>query len=375
MDFELTSEQQMLKKSFAEFLSKECPFDMVREIKNSALGYSKKIWKKMAQLGWQGLIHDEQYGGSEGSFLDLFILFEEIGKVLLPSPLLDSAVMSAMLIADTADAKIKKKYLPSLINGKKIATMALLDERGRLSLSAPPALSEKTEGGYAVSGSFILVPYANIADLMLFCADIKADQPGGPTLFMIDAKSDGISLAPMDTITDDKAYSVELDKVFVSAENIIGDIGKSTEYVETMLAKATVLKCGEMIGAFKRVLDMAVGYASTRKQFGVPIGKFQAVQHHCADMAVNLQGAQLISYRAADRMSRGIAEASDVAMAKAFCSDTYLSATQVAHQIHGAVGFSEEFDIGLFYKHAKACELCFGHSQIHRLTVADSMRL
>jgi len=375
MNFELTSEQQMLQKSFAEFLSKECPFDMVREIKESDLGYSKKIWKKMAQLGWLGLIHEKHYGGEEGSFLDLFILFEEIGKALLPSPLLESAVMSATLIADYADEKAKKKYLPSLINGKKIATMALLDEKGRFALSTPPAVAGKTGDGYAVSGSFMLVPYADVTDFILFCADIKGDQPGGSTLFMIDAKSDGISLTQMNTITDDKTFAVDLDKVSLQAENIIGDIGKGTVYLEKMLAKATVLKCGEMTGAFKRVLDIAVDYASTRKQFGVPIGKFQAIQHKCADMAVNLQGAQLISYRAADRMSKNIAEAKDVAMAKAFCSDTYLSATQMAHQIHGAVGFSEEFDIGLFYKHTKACELFFGHSQVHRSTVADTMGL
>lgn len=376
MDFELTLEQKMLKKSFAEFLSKECPFDTVREIKKSALGYSKKIWNKMAKLGWLGLIHEERFGGSEGEFLDLFILSEEIGKALLPSPLFESAVMSAMLISDTADEKIKKKWLPSLINGKKIATVALFDGKGRISLSAPPVTAQKEENGYTISGTYILVPYANIADVILICADIKGVQPGGPTLFMIDAKSDGVSLEAMDTLTDDKVYTVNLDKVNVAPENIIGDIGNSATYMEMMLDKATVLKCGEMIGGFKRVLDMAVNYASTRKQFNVPIGKFQAVQHYCADMAVNLQGAQLIAYRVATIMTEGTADAKkDIAMAKAFCSDTYLHATQVTHQIHGAVGFSEEFDIGLFYKHAKACELIFGHSQIHRATVADAMGL
>lgn len=375
MDFELTTEQQMLKKSFAEFLSKESPFDTVREIKRSTLGYSEKIWKEMAQLGWLGLIYDEQFGGSEGSLLDLFILFEEIGKTLLPSPMFDSAVMSAMLVSDMAGEKIKKKWLPALINGEKIATVALLDKRGRVSLSAPPVAAEKKDKGYTVSGTYILVPYADIADAIFFCANIKGNKPNGPTLFMVDPKSDGVSLASMDTLTDDKAYTVTLDKVNVDAENTIGDIGKSAAYMENMLTKATVLKCGEMTGAFKRVLDMTLDYAANRKQFGVPIGKFQAIQHNCADMAVHLQGAQLIAYRAAAMMSEGTANAKDVAMAKAFCSDTYRHATQVAHQIHGAVGFTEEFDIGLFYKHAKACELLFGHSQIHRATVADEMGL
>ena len=225
-----------------------------------------------------------------------------------------------------------------------------------------------------MSGTYILVPYAKAADAIIVGADIE-DGRGGPTLFMIDPKSGGVRLEETGTITDDKAYSVKLDKVGVPSENIIGEIGKSPDYMEKMMAKATVLKCGEMIGAFTRTLDIAVKYAATRKQFGVPIGKFQAVQHGCANIAVHLQGARLIAYKAAAMIADGTADAKDIAMAKAFCSDTYREATAVAQQIHGGVGFTEEFDIGLFYKHAKASELLFGHAQMHRQVVADAMGL
>lgn len=376
MDFELTSEQNMLKKSFAEFLSKECPFDIVKEIIKSDPGYSKSIWKKMAQLGWLGLIFEEKYGGSEGSLLDLFILFEEIGKVLLPSPLFASVVMSGLLVSDAASEAQKKKILPAIINGKSIFTVALLDEKGNICSKNPKAVAMRNETGeYSVNGTFLLVPYANIAETILFCADVRGDGSGGPTLFMVDTKTKGLNISAVDTITDEKKFEVTFENVGIPAENIMGSIGKGDEYMDKMLPKAMVLKCGEMVGGFQQVLDMTVAYAAERKQFGVPIGKFQVIQHYCADMAIDLNGAKLIAYQAACAMSKGRSFVKEAAMAKAWCSDTYRDATQASHQIHGGVGFTEEFNIGLFYKHAKESELLFGHAKINRSKVADVMGL
>ncbi|MBW2367768.1 MAG: acyl-CoA/acyl-ACP dehydrogenase [Deltaproteobacteria bacterium] len=371
MDFSLTLEQNVLKETFTEFLSKECPFDVIREIKTSDEGYSKKTWRKMADLGWMGLGFEEKYGGSEGSFLDLFILFEEIGKVLLPSPLFTSAVMSGLLLSEAGSEEQKGKYLPRIINGKQIFTVALLDGKGRTLPTVPETVAIKNDAGdYTVSGSYLLVPYVNVSDHIFFIADIRNAPSGGPTIFMATPSSKELTFSAVDTITDEKKYAIRFDNVTIPAKNIIGGIGQGDFHLKRMLSKAIVIKCAEMIGGFNQAMDMTVAYAAKRKQFGVPIGKFQAIQHYCADMAIDLKGAQLMAYQAASMMSEGIACEKEVAMAKAWCSDTYRKATQICQQIHGGVGFTDEFNIGLFYKHAKECELMFGHSKIHRSKVA-----
>ncbi len=376
MDFALNNEQEMLRRSFAEFLTKECPFDQVREIKKDEAGYSKDIWKKMARLGWLGLIFEEQYGGSEGSFLDLFVLFEEIGKVLLPSPLFTSIVLAGLLIQESGTDEIKNKYLPPMIDGKKILTVALLNEKGMIDGDNPSIIAKKVpEGDFIINGTRLLVPYANIADEILFCAKIEGDNEGGPSLFSVNGRAQGLDIQPMDTITEEKKYAVVFTNVSVPAANIIGKIGRGDTHLHPVLQKAIVLKCGEMMGGFRQVVDMTVEYAKERHQFGRPIGSFQAIQHYCADMAIDLEGALLIAYQAATLISDGVSCAKEVAMAKAWCSDVYKKATQVSQQIHAGIGFTEEYNIQLFFKHAKESELMFGHSIFHRSKVANEIGL
>ncbi len=376
MDFGLDKEQEMLRKSFSEFLSKECPFDTIRDIKKSDAGYSKNIWKKMARLGWLGLVFEEKYGGSQGSFLDLFILFEEIGKVLLPSPLLFGNVLPGLLIQEAGSDELKSKYLPLLIDGKTIITLALFNENGAMDKDQPGVEAEKSaNGGYVLNGTRLLVPYVPVADKILLCVDIKGKGATGPALVFVDRDSAGLTATPVNTITDEKSYAVAFENVAIPKENILGNIGMGNDILDHVLPRATVLKCGEMIGGLRRVLDMTVAYAKERHQFGRPIGSFQAVQHYCADMAIFLDGAVLIAYHAASLLSRNKPCAKEVAMAKAWCSDSYKQCTWMSQQIHGGIGFTEEFNIQLFYKHAKESELMFGHAKYNRSRVADEIGL
>jgi 3-oxocholest-4-en-26-oyl-CoA dehydrogenase beta subunit len=375
MDFGYDKEQEMLRKSFAEFLSKESPFDTIREIKKSEAGYAKELWKKMAQLGWLGLIFAEKYGGSQGTFTDLFLLFEEIGKVQLPSPLLMGNVLPGLIIQSAATDAVKEKYLPAMINGKKIVVLALYDEKGCMDSDRPKISATKEADGYVVNGTRLLVPYANAADEILVCAQVEGDSENGPTLFAVDAKAKGIRTTSMNIITDEKSHVVVFDNVRVGAGNIIGKIGKGNAIINEVMPKAVVLKCAEMIGGLRRLLDMTVNYAKDRRQFGRPIGSFQAVQHFCADMAIFLDGGALIAGYAASLISDGAPCEKEVSMAKAFISDAYKQSTWMSQQIHGGIGFTEEFNIQLFYKHAKESELMFGHSAVHRSRVADLIGL
>jgi len=376
MDFSLKEETILLKNNAARYLKEKCSSSFIRNILRDEKGFSPIIWKEMAEMGWLGLIHDEQYGGIGGSFFDLVILFEEMGKVLLPSPFFCSAILSGLVIKEAGDANLKAEYLPFIIRGEKILTMGLLDERGRYDHEQPSLeAKESSDGSYAVEGTRILVPYANVADEILVCANVRGVKAEGATLLKIHGKADGQKKIPLDTLTGEKTFAVAYKSVQVPAQSVIGAIGQGATYLSRIIPPVTILKCGEMLGGLERVVEMTVEYVKQRQQFGKPLGSFQAIQHYCVDMATYLETTKLITYQAASLLSEGIPCHKEIAMAKAWCSDAYKKSTWIAQQIHGGIGFTEEHDLHLFYKHAKASELAFGDSWFHRTKVAEEMGL
>ena len=374
MDFSLSEETVMLKNNAARFLQEKCPSSLVREWIKEEEGYSKEIWKEMADLGWCGLIYEEKYGGYGGDFFDLLIILEEIGRVLLPSPFLCSAALAGMIINEAGDEKQKDEDLPPVIQGEKIVTVALLAEHGNFDAHDPMIEAVKARGDdYLINGTRILVPYAHIADGIILCANLMDSGTGGPTLFKIDGKADGLEKTLLDTMTGEKTFAVTFENVRTGPENIIGEPGKGDIYLDRILPKATILKCGEMLGGLERVLDLTVSHVTERQQFGQPLGSLQAVQHHCANMAAYLESTRLVTYQAAYLLSEGLDCPKEVALAKAWCNEAYRKTTWISQQLHGGIGFTEEYDLHLYYKHAKASELAFGGTWFHRSEIADLM--
>jgi len=362
-----------LRDSAARFLKDNCPSSFVKEIIKEDMGFSKSIWKQMAELGWLGLIYDEKYGGTGSPLFDLLILFEEIGKALLPSPFFCSAVMSGLVINETGDSKLKDEYLPLIIQGEKILTIGLMDEKGRYDFDDTDLEAKETADGYVINGTRILVPYAHVADAVIVCAKVKGSGDTGPTLFKIDSQAPGQDKIPLDTLTGEKNYAVVFEDVRLSSDGVIGAIGEGAAYLNKALPKAIIIKCGEMLGGLERVVDMTVAYMKERNQFGHPLGSLQVVQHYCADMATYLEATRLITYQAATLADEGIPSDKEIAMAKAWCSDAYKKCTWIGHQLHGGIGFTDEHDLHLYYKHAKESELAFGDSWFHRSKVAQEM--
>lgn len=374
MDFAFSPEQEELRRSFAKFLGDKCPLSLVKEWVKGEKGFSKNLWKEMGQLGWFGLMYEENYGGSGLTFLDLFMVMEEMGAALLPSPFFTSVILSGMLIREAVDYEGKDEDLRALIRGDKIFTLALLDERGQCD-AENPGIEAVDEGGgsYRINGTRLLVPYAGAADEILFCAALKGGSDRLPTLFKVSSTLEGVSLTPLDAVACEKMFAVRFRDSVAGARSILGRAGKGHRCISWLLPKAAALKCGEMLGGLRRVLDMTVTYARERRQFGRPIGSLQIVQHHCADMAACLETSRLLAYQAAWLLSRGMSCDKEVAMAKAWCSGAYKKSTWIAHQVHGGMGFTEEYDLHLFYGHAKAAELSFGDPRFHRSIVADRM--
>lgn len=376
MDLEFSEDQKMLKAMAREFLVKECPMKFIREMEESEQGYSTEIWQKTVDLGLQGLPFPEKYGGGGGSFLDLVVLLEEMGRACLPGPFFSSVILGGLTIL-AAGSEEQKQQLLSAISEGKICTLALTEADGGYSAGSIETRATADRDEYVISGTKWFVPDAHIADYILCVARTKEGSSGeeGISIFIVDAKSQGISYTLLDTIAGDKQCEVILDKVRVPKENILGALDKGWEVVEKTLQYAAIAKCGELVGAAERVLEMSVDYAKERIAFDHPIGSFQAIQHYCANAKVDSDGIRLRTYLAAWILSEGLPANKEVSITKAWVGEAYRRVTAVGHQIHGSIGYTLDHDMQLYFRRGKAAEALFGDADLHREMIACQLGL
>jgi len=376
MNLALTEEQEMLRTSARDFLTAKLPKTVVKEVEESEKGYSPEMWKEMAGLGWMGLAFPEKYGGADMSFLDLAILLEEMGRACLPGPYFSTVILGGFPILDIGSEEQKQEYLPKIANGELIFTLALTEPNASYDAAAMlEAISDKD--GYVLSGTKLFVPDAHIADYMLVVArtDKKAKPESGITIFIVDAKSSGISSTVLKTIADDKLCEVVFNKVNVPKDNILGQLNQGWSKVEKLVERAAVAKCCEIVGCIQQALDMTVNYAKERKQYDRPIGSFQVIQHYCVDMLIDVEGARLSTYQAAWMLSEGLPCTEEIAIAKAWASQVSPRVMALAHQVHGAIGCTIDHDLQFYTRRAKAAEVTFGDASFHREVVAQAMGL
>ena len=374
MDLGLDEAQQMLRNSARAFLEAECPDTYVREMERDPRGYTPELWQKMAEQGWLGLIVPERYGGVGLSFLDLSILLEEMGRAMLPGPFFSTVVMAGMAVLDAGSEEQKQEILPRIADGQLIMTMALTEPSARWDAKGVETAAESGGDGFLISGTKLFVPDAGGADYLVIAAR-TGDAEEDISLFLVPRESDGVSLTPLKTIAQDKQFEVFLEGVKVPSSALLGELNEGWRTLEKVLQWGAVGKCAEMVGGSQQVLDMTVEYAQQRVQFGRPIGSFQAVQHHCANMATDVEGTRYITYQAAWRLSEGLPSETEVATAKAWVSEAYRRVCALGHQCHGAIGFTKEHNMQLYSRRAKAAELAFGDADLHLEKVADAIGL
>ncbi|MBM3167316.1 MAG: acyl-CoA dehydrogenase [Chloroflexi bacterium] len=377
MDLGLNEQQEMLRRSARDFLQKECPKQLVRQLDASDSGYSPELWGKMAELGWLGLAFPEEYGGNGGSFLDLAVLLEEMGYNILPGPFFSTVVLGGLAILAAGSEQQKKSLLPKIATGELLLTLALTEPSAKYDAASIKTKATAQNDEYVINGTKLFVPDANVAHYILCVARTqpKKNTEDGLTVFLVDSKSPGIKCTLLKTLARDKQCEVVFDNVHVPRENIIGKLNKGWPIVADIIQKATVAKCAEMVGGAQAALEMSVKYAKERVQFNRPIGSFQAIQHYCANMVTDVDGSRFITYKAAWKVSEGLPATYDVAVAKAWTGEAYARVTLLAHQIFGAIGFTMDHDMHLYYRRAKAGEIAFGDSDFQRAIVAQEMGL
>ncbi len=377
MNLSLSEEQEMIKTSARDFLTDKLPKAAVKEMEESEHGYSPELWQEMAGLGWMGLAFPEKYGGADMSFLDLAILLEETGRACLPGPLFSTVVLGGLPILDAGNEAQKQEYLPRIASGEIIFTFALTEPSARYDAAAITAEAAADGDEYTLNGTKLFVPNADIADYMLVVArtNEQAQPEEGISIFIVDTKSPGISTAVLKTMANDKLGEVVFNQAKVPGKNVLGQLNQGWSEVQRIIERAAVAKCCEMTGGMQQVLEMTVDYAKERKQFGRPIGSFQIIQHYCADMLSDVEGARLSAHQAAWMVSEGLPCTEQVAIAKAWAGQASQRVMALAHQIHGAIGVTLDHDLHYYTRRAKAAEATFGNADFYLEIVAQEMGL
>ena len=370
MDMGLSEIQQMLKNSAREFLAQESPLTLAREMENDAQGFPDDLWRQVASLGWTGIPFPEQYGGTGGSFLDLAVLIEEMGRALLPAPYFATVVLGGLTVLDAGSEDQKGYLLPGVCTGDVRLTLALTEPSATTEAWGIETTAAPGPDGYILNGVKLFVPDAHAADIIIVAA--RTAEPAGDnredgvTLLFVPSDAPGVTVAQIATIGNERLCEVQLDGVAVPQEAALGAVGRGWPVIERALARATAAHCVQMVGGAEAVLDMTLDYVKQRTQFGRPVGSFQAVQHHCANMATDVEGARHVAYQAAWAIAEGQPARREVAVAKAWCSGAYQRVCSLAHQCHGAIGFTMEHNLQLYTRRAKTQELSYGNVHDHK---------
>ncbi|HTQ85010.1 MAG TPA: acyl-CoA dehydrogenase family protein [Candidatus Solibacter sp.] len=353
MQFGLSESQQMLKDNARKFFSGECPMDQVRRLMETDTAFDGVLWAKMAEQGYTGIIFPEEYGGVGLGKVELILFMEEAGRALLPGPFFSTVALAGVVLDALGTTEQKKKYLAPICRGEARSTLAMLEA----SASWDPADVRIAAVNGKLTGEKLFVPDAAAADTILVVA-----RNG---VFLVDAKAPGITISPMSGMDlARKLYAVQFKDT--PAEKLGETAGLSKA-----LDVATAALVAEMVGGMQRVLDLTVEYAKMRKQFGKPIGMFQAVQHQCADMYLETENSRSAAYYAAWALEEHAPDAAvAVSIAKVYASDAGRTVGNRGIQVHGGMGFTWENDVHLYYRRAKASETMFGDATFHRERIA-----
>ncbi|HZP44917.1 MAG TPA: acyl-CoA dehydrogenase family protein [Candidatus Binataceae bacterium] len=376
MDFGFSEEQEMLRASARNLLEKECPTTVVRRLMEDERGYDAALWRKMAELGWTGLVIPEELGGSGLSYVDLVLVMEEMGRVVLPAPFIWT-VMVAEALKRAGSAAQQQALLPKIAAGELIATLAWLEPSGGWDAGSIKMAARPDGSGFTLDGVKLFVNDAHLAECLLVAARSGGVGEDGVTLFAIEKTRPGITVTPLKTMDQTRKLSaVNFSGVRVNAADVVGQAGGGWQVLAPVLDRGKVMLAAEMIGGAQRVLDMTVEYAKVRVQFGRPIGSFQAIQHKCANMMVDVEGARSAIYYAAWAVSNEVPEAPvAAAVAKAAASDAYRRVAAEGIQCHGGIGFTWDHDLHLYFKRAKASEFTFGDATYNRELIAQGINL
>lgn len=370
MDFSYSEEQQMLQDSVQKFVASHYDFETRCAVLEKDGGFDTANWELFAELGWLTVPFKEEDGGFSGSSVDLMVVMEEFGKGLVVEPYLATAVLSGGLIAALGSDEQKGEMLAAIMEGRLQLATAYAEADSRYNLASVSTTAVKQDDAYVLNGDKVVVLNAPNAQYLIVTARTAGDRLDreGISAFLVDAQANGVSMRSYATVDGQQAAEVHLKDVKVASSSLLGTSGQALPALEQVIDRATVAICSEAVGAMDSLLAKTVEYAKTRKQFGVPIGTFQALQHRMAEMFIDCQLARSIVIMAAmklDSQESAAEKAKAVSAAKSQVGRAMRKVGQEAVQIHGGIAVTDELDVGHYFKRVTALEHQFGTTDYH----------
>ena len=370
----LNEEQSMLRDSARGLISDKAPVSHLRQLRDSrdATGFSRDLWRAFAEMGFAGLLVPENFGGSGLGCVEAGVVMEEIGRTLMPSPFLATAVLAASAVSRGGSAAQQSAHLPKIADGSLLAALAI-DEGAKHRPLQTSMQAVRAGNGFKLNGAKAFVVDGHTADLLIVAARSAgaAGERDGLTLFLVDPKANGVAVERTAMVDAHNAARIVFSNVEVNADGVLGEVDQGHRLLEGVLNIGRGAVASEMVGLSEEVFGRTVGYLKERKQFGKSIGEFQALQHRAAQLYIEIEITRAAVLKALQTLDGDFENAAAaVAVAKARAGSTATLAVQEGVQMHGGMGMTDQFDIGLFMKRARVCQELFGDSNFHAAQLA-----
>jgi acyl-CoA dehydrogenase len=370
-----TEEQEMLRESARGFLDEKAPVSALRKLRdsNDPACFSRELWKEMAEMGWAGILIEEEFGGSDFGFVGAGVLAEEMGRTLTASPFLSTSILAATALKKFANAAQRGEFLPKIAAGDLV--MALAVDEGSKHAPAKTALkAEKSGNGFRLNGAKTFVADGHVADRLIVAARTAGSpgEPDGVTLFLVDAKAKGVEAERTAMVDSRGAARLNFDNVDVTGEDVLGEVDNGYAALEGVLSAGRAGLAAEMSGSAQQAFAITNDYLKERKQFGKAIGAFQALQHRAAHLYCEVELMKSVVLKALQDLDDnfGIAGVT-CSLAKAKAGEVARLASIEAVQMHGGIGMTDEFDIGFYLKRIRVAQEMFGDFNFHADRIAQ----
>ncbi len=376
MDLVLTEEQGLLQQTARDFVSTHSSPARIRALRDSRepLGFSRELWSEMAKLGWLGIVFPDEFGGSGLGYTELMVVLEELGRGLMPEPMLSTVLLGGGMIQLAGSSRQRQTLLPRVISGEVLLALAYEEAHSRYNPLHVETRAQPTASGWTLNGEKRNVLDGYGADYVVVSARTAGGvtEANGITLFLLDAHKPGLGVERQWRIDSRNSALVHFDQVEVGHDDVIGQVDRGGELLTAVIDHATIGLCAEMLGSMTAALEMTLTYLKTRVQFGVPIGSFQALKHRAAKLYIETElarSAVMAAHLALDATDPDVPRLA--ALAKARCSDAFVLIGNETVQMHGGIGMTDEHDAGFFLKRARVAEMTFGDAAYHRNRFAE----
>jgi alkylation response protein AidB-like acyl-CoA dehydrogenase len=373
MNLVLSDEQQLLQTTARELVAARSSLRRIRALRDAADpdGFSRELWAEMAKLGWLGIVLPVEHDGLGLGWTDLLVVMEELGRGLMPEPVLSTVALGATAILLGGSEAQRAAHLPLVARGERLLALAHHEPASRHDRHRVEARAVSAAGGWRLAGEKTQVLDGHVADHLIVSARTAGgpDEAAGITLFVVPADATGLRVERQSRLDARNAARVRLDGVTVGKDAVLGGVDGGAAVLDRTIDRATAALAAEMLGGMEAAFEMTVEYLKTRRQFGVPIGTFQALKHRAAKMFVELELARSAVLAVGCAIDDGGDDASvarAASIAKARCSDAFMLIGNEGIQMHGGIGMTDEHDIGFFLKRARVAEMTFGDAAYHR---------